>query len=318
MVYPWDGSQRTIRREAVLTGVGTHSGKPVTLRLCPADPGTGVVFLRRDGQGKEVAIPARSSALAGTELCTILGEPSGLSVATVEHLLAAVSALSIDNLFIEIDAGEVPVMDGSSEPFVGALEEAGIVAQKARVRAIKLVKPVRVEHGSSFAEFLPDTTRRFTVEIDFNCAVIGRQKTSLALTPQSFKREIARARTFGHMQDVEKLWAKGLALGSSLENAVVINDGKLLNAEGLRYPDEFVRHKLLDAIGDLALAGAPIIGHYRSYRGGHKINAMALQALLADRAAWSWYVAGEARPPHAEQSEALAGYCAPAFAPELS
>jgi len=307
-----------LRREVELTGVGTHSGKPVTLRLCPAEPGTGIVFQRRDANGNDISIPARSSSLGGTELCTILSDPSGISVATIEHLMAALSAFFIDNLFIEIDAGEVPVMDGSSAPFVEAIDEVGIASQDAPAHAIRIVKPVRIEHGSSWAEFLPEDSRRFSVEIDFDCPAIGRQKKSLNVTPQSFRREIARARTFGYMKDVEMLWSKGLALGSSLENAVVIKDGEIINPEGLRYPDEFVRHKLLDAIGDLSLAGAPIIGHYRSYRGGHKVNAMALEALMSDRSAWSWLVARDTRPRRVEQGEVLAAYWAPAFAPELS
>ncbi|MBZ8135199.1 UDP-3-O-acyl-N-acetylglucosamine deacetylase [Afifella sp. IM 167] len=318
MVHPWYGSQRTLRQEAELTGVGTHSGKSVTLRLCPAEPGTGIVFQRRDANGNDISIPARSSSLGGTELCTILADPSGVSVATIEHLMAAVSAFFIDNLIIEIDAGEVPVMDGSSMPFVEAIDEVGIVAQNAPAHAIRVLKPVRVEHGSSWAEFIPQDSRRFTVEIDFDCPAIGRQKQSINVTPQSFRREIARARTFGYMKDVKLLWSKGLALGSSLDNAVVISDGKVMNPEGLRYPDEFVRHKLLDAIGDLSLAGAPIIGHYRSYRGGHKVNAMALDALMSDRSAWSRLVASDNRPRRAEQGEAMAAYWAPAFAPELS
>lgn len=318
MTQTAQSAQKTLRRDATLTGIGTHSGKPVTLRLSPADPDTGIVFVRRNEAGEDVFIPARSSSVVGTQMCTILGDGAGLSVATVEHLLAATSALSIDNLVIEVDGAEIPMMDGSASAFVEAIDEAGIVAQPARARAIKVLKPVRLEVGSSWAEFLPYSGRRFTVEIDFDCPVIGRQKHAANITANSFRRDISRARTFGYMKDVEALWARGLALGSSLDNAVVIADDKVVNPEGLRYPDEFVRHKLLDAVGDLALAGAPIIGHYRSYRGGHKVNAMALAALLEDRSAWSWLVSSDPAPRRSEQAEGLPGYFAPAFAPDRS
>jgi UDP-3-O-[3-hydroxymyristoyl] N-acetylglucosamine deacetylase len=258
-----------------------------------------------------VEIRAHHSAVAATELCTVLGDPRGGSVATVEHLLAALSGLGVDNATIEIDGPEVPVMDGSAQPFVEAVRRAGIVVQRAPKRFIKVRRPVRVDLGSAFAEFRPHDGRRFEVAIAFDCPVIGKQSYAVELTPKRFRREIAGARTFGYMKDVERLWAAGYALGSSLENSVAIGEGGVMNPEGLRYPDEFARHKLLDAIGDIALAGTPILGLYRSYKGGHKLNAMALAALMAQPDAWTVVSAAtdrEARP------EPLKGVLAPAFA----
>jgi UDP-3-O-[3-hydroxymyristoyl] N-acetylglucosamine deacetylase len=251
-------------------------------------------------------------------LCTVLGDPGGLCVATVEHLLAALFGLGVDNATIEIDGPEVPVMDGSAEAFVDAIEQAGTVAQRAAKRFIKIRRPVRVNLGSAYAEFRPYEGCRFEIGISYDCPVIGDQAIALDLTPQSFRKEVARARTFGHMKDVERLWANGFALGSSLENSVAIGADGVINPEGLRYPDEFVRHKLLDAIGDLALAGAPLRGLYRSFKGGHKLNALALSALLSQPDAWTMHSAAPEREPRPESRvDLLSGFFAPAFAPEV-
>jgi UDP-3-O-[3-hydroxymyristoyl] N-acetylglucosamine deacetylase len=310
--------QQTLRRRVSLSGVGVHGGKPVGLVLCPADANAGITFLRIDApEGRETEIPACAQAIAATELSTVLGHPTGICVATVEHLLAALSGLGIDNAVVEIDGPEVPVMDGSARAFVAAIAQAGTLIQRVPRRFIRILKSIRVELGPSRAEFRPHDGFRLEVDIDYDCPVIGSQALAFDVTPRAFRREIASARTFGYMKDVERLWAAGFALGSSLENSVVIGDGAVINPEGLRFPDEFVRHKALDAIGDLALAGAPIRGLYRSYRGGHKLNALAVTALLSERDAWTLESAGpdrESRP--AEGHGELPTGMAATFAPE--
>ena len=279
--------QTTLRSRVSLSGIGVHSGKPVSIHFSPADPDTGVVFLTADARGETFEVRALVAEIGATDLCTVLGNPSGVHVATVEHLLAALSALGIDNVLIEIDGNEVPILDGSAAMFVDAFDQAGISQQAVKRRYIRIVKPVRIDSGASWAEFHPYDGTRFEVEIDFESQAIGRQFYAADITPDLFRREIARARTFGFMKDVERLWAAGYALGSSLENTVVIgDDGRVVNMEGLRCPNEFVRHKMLDAMGDLALAGARFIGRFRSYRGGHKLNAAALRRLLSDRSAF--------------------------------
>ncbi len=237
----------------------------------------------------------------------------------MEHLLAALAGLSIDNALIEIDGPEVPVMDGSARAFVEAVDQVGVAQQSAPRRFIRIDKPVRVELDSAYAEFRPLGRSRLEISIDYDCPVVGRQALGIDITPRNFRREIASARTYGYMRDVERLWAAGFALGSSLENSVVIGDGAVINPEGLRFPDEFVRHKVLDTIGDLALAGAPIRGLYRSHKGGHKLNALALSTLLQRADAWTLVSEpaereGRHQEGHAELSQGLA---AAAFAPEV-
>ncbi|CCF19864.1 UDP-3-O-acyl N-acetylglucosamine deacetylase [Pseudorhizobium banfieldiae] len=282
------GFQTTIAAPVTMTGIGVHSGAPVTITFQPAEAGTGIMFSRSLDDGSSVEYRAVSAQLGPTDLCTVLGGSPAKWVATIEHVMAALYALSIDNVVVEVDAGEMPIMDGSSYPFIEALEQAGIVNLGAKRRYIRVVKPVRIDSGASWSEFRPYDGTRFEVEIDFSTPLIGRQSWKGDLTAASFKEELARARTFGFMRDVERLWAAGYALGSSLENSVVISDDDtIVNVEGLRYEgDEFVRHKTLDAVGDLALAGAQFIGCYRSYRGGHKMNANALKALLSDPTAY--------------------------------
>ena len=279
--------QTTLKSRVSLSGIGVHSGNTVSIDFVPADPDTGIVFVRTDVPGESVELRALASEVGGTDLSTILGDLAGVHVATVEHLLAALAGLGIDNLLIEIDGNEVPVLDGSSAPFVEVFEQAGLQQQAVKRRYIRILKPVRIENGASWAEFRPYSGTRFEVEIDFESPAIGRQSFATDITPELFRTELSRARTFGFMKDVERLWAAGYALGSSLENSVVIGDDhRVINMEGLRYPDEFVRHKMLDAVGDLALAGARFIGCFRSYRGGHKLNAQALRRLLSDRSAF--------------------------------
>jgi UDP-3-O-[3-hydroxymyristoyl] N-acetylglucosamine deacetylase len=218
----------------------------------------------------------------------MLGDASGASVSTVEHLLAALSGLRVDNVLIEIDGPETPIMDGSAAVFVSAIDSVGTAQQSRPRRHLKIVEPLRVDCDGAFAEFLPaERGFRLDVEIEFESPVIGRQRRVFDLEPASFRREIARARTFGFVSDVKRLWEAGYARGSSLENSVAIDGDAILNPEGLRYTDEFVRHKALDAVGDLSLVGAPIIGQYRTYRPGHSLNAMALEALLARSSAYT-------------------------------
>ena len=280
------GYQTTLSRRIALSGVGVHTGSPVTVVFRPAVPDTGIVFERTMPDGEIITLRAVAGQVGFTDFCTVLGTPMGRSVMTVEHLVAAFYASGIDNVVVEMDGPEVPIMDGSSIVFCEAIERAGVEYQCAKRRFVRVVRPVRVEMGGSWAEFLPHEGTRYEVTIDFASPVIGRQTYASEMTPAVFKRDLARARTFGFMRDVEALWASGFALGSCLENSLVIgDDDTIVNPEGLRYADEFVRHKTLDAVGDLALAGAQFVGCYRSYRGGHKLNSMALRALLSDRTA---------------------------------
>jgi UDP-3-O-[3-hydroxymyristoyl] N-acetylglucosamine deacetylase len=280
--------QTTLGQRVTLQGIGVHSGAPVVLSLNPASADKGVIF-RRSGlpEGESRDIHARRECVGATELCTVIAEPGGASVSTIEHLMAALAAMNVDNVLVEIDGPEVPIMDGSSAAFVAAIDEAGVVELLPQRRSIRVIKPVRIEMGRAWAEFLPATSG-FTldVEIDFPTPLIGRQRRVFALSPEGFRNEIARARTFGFMKDVEFLWKKNLALGASLENTVALGEDRIINPEGTRYPDEFVRHKILDAIGDLSLSGQRIEGLYRAYCPGHKVNALVLEALLADRSAY--------------------------------
>ncbi len=284
------GFQTTLRRRTTIDGVGVHSATPAQLVLHPSEPDTGVTFLRTGlPDGRDRYLKARRSNVTHTALCTILGDRSGASVSTVEHLLAALSGLQIDNVLVEIDGPETPIMDGSAADFVEAIDRAGVARQARPRRLIKILKPVRVERDGGYAELLPaERGFRLDVEIDFSSTAIGRQRLVLNVDPAAFRREIARARTFGFVSDVKKLWQAGFALGSSLENSIAIDGDEILNPGGLRYADEFVRHKALDALGDLSLAGSPIVGVYRAYRPGHKLNAMALEALFSDRSAYAY------------------------------
>ncbi len=290
--------QTTLRRCVSIGGVGVHSAAPAQLVLHPAQPDSGVTFLRTGlPNGRERLLKARRSNVTHTALCTILGDASGASVSTVEHLLAALSGLQVDNVLVEIDGPETPIMDGSAAEFVSAIDRVGLVQQARPRRYLKVLKPVRVERDGGYAEFVPaERGFRLDVEIDFASPAIGRQRLALNLDPAAFRREIARARTFGFVSDVKKLWKAGFALGSSLENSVAIDGDEILNPEGLRFGDEFVRHKALDVVGDLSLAGAPIVGLYRAHRPGHKLNAMAVEALFADRSAYAFVEPAVAKP----------------------
>ena len=287
--------QTTIAREIEMQGVGVHSGAPVSLILHPAEADVGHRFMVSK-RGRIIAeIPATVDHVKNLTLCTVIGDDTGVTVGTVEHLLAALHGLGIDNCYIEIEGKEVPIMDGSSQAFVTAIDEVGTRTSMAKRKYIKVLKPVRVDEGDCWGELVPHSSFHLDVQIDFEAEVIGSQRMACEMSPSYFRNELSRARTFGFMSDVEKLWKAGLALGASLENSVAIGDGRIINPEGLRYPKEFVRHKMLDAVGDLALAGRPILGSYRSLRGGHRLNAYVLKALFADKSAWTLVEAPTAR-----------------------
>ncbi len=260
--------------------------------------------------------------MIATEFATVLGDREGPLVSTAEHVLAALRGMGVDNATIEVDGPEVPIMDGSAAAFVAAIDQAGVVTQSAPSRFIQVLKPVRIAINESFGELRPYAAGfRAEIEIDFPNPVIGRQNYTIDLNPERFRREICRARTFGCMNDVARLWSAGFALGSSFENSVVYDQTRILNVEGLRYPDECARHKVLDVIGDLALAGLPLLGAYRSVRGGHKLNYGVLTALLADRSAWRVVEAETARRSrgHAEAGSGMVGgMVAPAYGPDVS
>jgi UDP-3-O-[3-hydroxymyristoyl] N-acetylglucosamine deacetylase len=238
-------------------------------------------------------------------------------VSTAEHVLAALCGLGVDNALVEIDGPEAPIMDGSAAPFVAAIDLVGIETLDEPRRHIKVLKPVQVALGDAFGEILPNPRGfRIEAEVQFDHALIGRQTLAVDVKPETFRRDIARARTFGFMRDVASLWNQGYALGASLENTLVVSDNRILNPEGTRFPDEFVRHKVLDAVGDLALAGGSLLATYRSVRGGHKLNHAVLCALMSDASAWTW-VDGATHRPIRGYAEA-AGRVAPAFGPDVS
>lgn len=279
--------QTTVAREIELTGTGVHSGSPVSVVLHPAEADIGyrIIVTRR---GRVLAeIPAHVDHVKNLTLCTVLGNDSGVTIGTVEHLLAALRGLSIDNCYIEVDSKEMPIMDGSSAPFVDAIDDVGVRELNAPRKYIKVLKPIRVEEGDCWGEIAPHSGFHLDVEIDFETPLIGRQRLAHELSPGIFRHELSRARTFGFMSDVERLWKAGLALGANLSNTVVLGADRIVNKEGLRLPNEFVRHKMLDAVGDLALAGLPLLASFRSSRGGHKLNANVLKAMFADQNAWA-------------------------------
>jgi UDP-3-O-[3-hydroxymyristoyl] N-acetylglucosamine deacetylase len=276
--------QKTLKSAIHCRGVALHSGARVAMTLRPAAPDSGIVFRRSDCAGAQIKAEWRSAV--EQPLCTRLDNGEGQSVGTVEHLMAALAGLEIDNAMIELDGPEVPGMDGSAAPFVFLIDCAGVVEQDAPRRAIKVLKPVSVGVAGKSATLSPDDGFSMSFAIDFASGAIGRQDISIAVDPDSFRADISRARTFGFLHEVDQLRAAGLARGSSLDNAVVINGDQVLNREGLRYVDEFVRHKVLDALGDLYLAGAPLIGHFRGERSGHALNLRLIEALFADPTAW--------------------------------
>jgi UDP-3-O-[3-hydroxymyristoyl] N-acetylglucosamine deacetylase len=267
-------------------GIGLHAGQTIAVTMKPAAANTGIVFLRTDVRDRNPRIEARWENVVDTRLCSVLGNPDGVTVATVEHLLAACAGLGLDNVLIELDGAEVPIMDGSAEPFVFLIECAGLKAQDAPRRVIEILKPIAVEDGDKRALLKPAAEASVTVTIDFADAAIGHQSYTLNGSGTRFKHQVSAARTFGFLHEVEGLRKAGLALGGSLENAVVVSNGVVLNESGLRYADEFARHKVLDVVGDLALAGRPILGAFEGVKNGHALNNALLRALFADVSAW--------------------------------
>jgi len=276
--------QKTLKAAIQCRGVGLHTGTRVNLVLHPAAPGNGIVFRRRDLGGIEITAHWRN--IVSSALCTTIGNDAGVKIATIEHLMAAFAGLEIDNAIVELDGPEVPVMDGSAAPFVFLIECAGIVEQVAPRRGIKVLKPVRVGSNGNSASLVPADSCRLSFAIDFASGAIRQQELSYDLGAENFKHEISRARTFGFLDEVERMRQAGLARGGSLENAVVISGDQVLNKEGLRYDDEFVRHKVLDALGDLYLAGGAILGHFHGVRSGHALNHQLVETLFADPSAW--------------------------------
>ena len=277
--------QRTIKQEIGCKSIGLHSGRRVNMTIKPAAVDEGIVFVRRDLLGNN-RIKASMENVSNTQLATTIGI-NGLKASTVEHLLSAFSGVGIDNAVVEIDAHEVPAMDGSALPFVTMLKNVGLKVQGKRRKWLVIKKKVCVSDGGGTAMFLPSPEFEITYKIDFEHPLIGQQSYHMAFSEMIYGREICAARTFGFLRDVEYLQAKGLALGGSLQNAVVLDDRKVINKEGLRYPDEFVKHKILDAVGDLALLGMPIIGHFVAYKSGHTLNNLLLKELLAHKENWS-------------------------------
>jgi UDP-3-O-[3-hydroxymyristoyl] N-acetylglucosamine deacetylase len=288
--------QRTLRAPIGCAGVGLHSGARTSLRLLPGAPGSGIVFRRTDLAGGPVEIPAAHDHVAEMRLNTTLALPGrpDASVGTVEHVMAALAGMGVDNAVVELDGPEVPAMDGSAAPFVFLIECAGVVALDAPRQVIEVLRPVRAEEGEAFVALLPATGPGLSIdaEIDFPAAAVRRQSRSLRVTPQSFKADLAAARTFGFAEEIGALRAAGLARGGSLGNAVVVSGARVLNEGGLRFADEFVRHKMLDIVGDLALAGLPLAARVVARRPGHRLNNAVLRALLADPAAFRVTPAG--------------------------
>ena len=283
--------QRTLRSVVGCRGIGLHCGQPVTMTLCPAAPDSGIVF-RRSDVGAEIRADWSNSVESA--LSTVLSNREGIHVATVEHLMAALAGNRIDNAVIELDGPEVPIMDGSAAPFVRLIEGVGTEVQDVPRRAIKIIKPVEVVENGSSAALLPASGFSMSFEIDFDNPLIRHQDISLSIDPDGFNAELAPARTFGLLDDWPRLKAAGLARGGSLDNAIVVSGDRILNAGGLRFADEFVRHKLVDAVGDLFLAGGAIIGHFRGLRSGHALTRRLLATVFADPEAWCFTTMFEA------------------------
>jgi len=278
--------QRTIKNVIRATGVGLHSGEKVFLTLRPAAPDTGIVFRRVDLE-PVVEIPADGNLVTETTLCTGLS-CGPANVQTVEHLMSALAGLGVDNLYIELSAAEVPIMDGSSGPFVFLLQSAGVVEQDAPKRFIRVLKPVEVREGDKIARFEPYDGFKldFTIAFDHPAIPVAQSRAEVEFSTEAYIREVSRARTFGFMRDLEYMRERNLGLGGSMDNAIVLDEFRVLNDDGLRYANEFVRHKILDAVGDLYLAGHPILGRFVGYKSGHALNNKLVRALLAEADAW--------------------------------
>ncbi len=280
--------QRTLKASIDCTGVALHSGDTVTMTIRPGETDTGIVFCRTDVSGKGAEIAALWSNVVDTRLCTVLGNSDGVTVSTVEHIMAALAGCGIDNAVIELNGPEVPIMDGSSEPFVFLLECAGVVEQDANRRVVRVLKSVSVSDGECTVSIVPATRFEVDMEIDFKSQAVNQQNIRLGVINGAFSKELARARTFGFLHEVEAMRAAGLAKGGSLDNAIVVSGDTIMNEDGLRFDDEFVRHKALDAVGDMYLAGGQVIGAFSGVRSGHALNNLLLRTLFADESAWTY------------------------------
>jgi UDP-3-O-[3-hydroxymyristoyl] N-acetylglucosamine deacetylase len=281
-----DHHEQTITAPAICAGVGVHTGQRVRLAIRPAPAGSGIVFVRTDIADRDNRIPVSGSAVVDARLNTMIENAAGVRLSTIEHLMAAFCALGISNAVVEVDGPELPILDGSALPFVQLLDRAGFRRQVNPVRYIEILEPIQVRDGDRQASLLPCDRYEMRFEIDFEAAVIGNQVVDFVVDEATFRREIMSARTFGFAHEVQALRLAGLARGGSLENAVVIDEGQVLNPGGLRMEREFVRHKALDAIGDLYVLGAPLLGRYEGYKAGHAVNNMLVRALLARPEAW--------------------------------
>ena len=294
--------QKSLKSSIGCSGIGLHSGKKVTMSLNPSHTNTGIVFRRTDVNLENQIIPARWDCVVDARLATTIGNDAGVCVSTIEHLMAAFAGCGIDNAIVNLDGPEVPIMDGSAAPFIFLMECAGIIEQSEPRRAIKLEKSIKVTDGNKYIIGCPDQAFSVDFEIDFDETPVAKQKLSMRLVNGTFKTEISRARTFGFVHEVDALREAGLALGGSLDNAVVISGDKILNGDGLRYDDEFVRHKILDCVGDLYLSGSPIIGQINALRPGHALNNKFLHSLFQDESAWSYVRMDSALVPGAAHS----------------
>lgn len=279
--------QHTLKRPIHCTGIGLHSGSRVTMRLLPAAIESGITFVRTDPRGGHSEIPARWTHVVDTRMCTVIGDGRGVNVGTVEHLMAALRGCGVDNVRIEIDGPEVPIMDGSAAPFVFLVECAGLAEQSAPRKAVRVLRQVAVGDARKRATLSPAGNFSFSFEIDFDGPMFKHKAGAAVLFNGHFKHGLARARTFGFLHEVEELRRLGLARGGSLDNAIVISGDTVMNEDGLRFEDEFVRHKILDSVGDLYLAGYPILGHFHGWRSGHALNHQLLTALFQDKSAWT-------------------------------
>ncbi|MFQ6024307.1 MAG: UDP-3-O-acyl-N-acetylglucosamine deacetylase [Acidiferrobacterales bacterium] len=286
-------TQQTLQQPVRYVGVGLHSGQRVSMRVRAGEENTGICFVRKDVPVGRGVIPARWHNVIDTQRCTAIGNEYGVSLRSIEHLMAGLRGCGIDNAVVELDGPEVPAMDGSSEMFVSMIERAGIVRQAAKRKVIRILKPIAVGEGDRFAILTPHMTTQLTVEIDFVSPAIGFQRFSVELTNGAFRRELAGARTFGFLNSIGWLHRMGLARGGSVSNAIVVDGDRVVNEEGLRFKDEFVRHKVLDCVGDLFLAGAPIVGYFHGYKPGHTLNHALVCELFANEDAWSYVTPDE-------------------------
>ncbi|MFQ5900787.1 MAG: UDP-3-O-acyl-N-acetylglucosamine deacetylase [Thermodesulfobacteriota bacterium] len=288
--------QRTLKKNITCVGKGLHSGKKVTLTLHPADSNEGIAFVRTDIR-KSIPVKVKPENVVETHLATTLGS-NGIRISTVEHLLAALYGMGIDNLRIEVDSPELPIMDGSAAPFIYLIQSAGIESQKGLKKFLVIKRPVKVSDGNKMISIYPAKECKISYTIDFNHPLLREQSISLRFSDRTFERDIARARTFGFLKEVEKLRAAGLAKGGSLDNVVVLGEFNVLNEGGLRYKDEFVRHKILDLMGDISLLGAYIIGHIKVFRSGHCLNHQLVRKVLASPASRKAFVSPKAEKPN--------------------